>query len=120
MCPQQQQVQVAHYTRVYATMNGFLAPPGAYPYTNELDLTKSSELFPSNDEVDELLAIQVLAPSASEIPTGTLESPPSPLTNNYDTFEAKGSLPYEDIYPPFNDELGDYFDMLYISCDPNP
>jgi len=101
-------------------MNGFLVPPGAYPYPYEEDLMTPSDLFPSDDKVDDLIAIQALAPLASEIPIETLESPPSPPTNYYDIFEATWSLPYEEIYPPFNDELYDYFDMLYISSDPIP
>jgi len=120
MCPQQQQVEVTHYTCVRASMNGFLAPLGAYPYLDEEYLTKISNRFPSDDEVEKLLAIQTLATSASEIPTTTIEKSPSPPTNDYDIFEATCSLPYEHIHPPFNDDLSNYFDMLYISSDPNP
>jgi len=39
-------------------MNGFLAPPGAYLYPDEEDLMTPSDLFPSDDEVDELITIQ--------------------------------------------------------------
>jgi len=81
-----------------------------------------SDLFPSDDEVDELITIQEFSPLASEIltTTPTMENYPSPPTNDYVIFEATRNIPYKDIYPPYNDDLGDYFDMLYISYDPNP
>lgn len=44
--------------------------------------------------------------------------PPSPITD-YMIFKATNSVIYEDIYPPLNDDLSNYFDMLYISSEPN-
>lgn len=77
-------------------------------------------LFPSDNEIDELLKQQALAPPVSEQITDPVWIPlPSPITD-YMIFEATNNLIYEDIYFPFNDDLGDYFDMLYISSGPSP
>jgi len=55
MCPQQQRVKVAYYARVWAAIEGFLAPEGASPYPNEEDLVAPPDLFPSDDEINEIL-----------------------------------------------------------------
>ena len=78
------------------------------------------DLFPSDNEIDDLLNQIALAPTISDTVPDPLEiPPPSPITDEM-IFEATNHLYYEDIYPPFNDDLDDYFDMLYISFDPSP
>jgi len=78
------------------------------------------ELFPSSDEIGELLKQTTFVPPVNDTNPEPLESlPPSAIMDEV-IFEATNCLYYEDIYPPFNDELGYYFDILCISFDPSP
>jgi len=56
-----------------------------------------SDLFPFDEEIDELLVQQALAHPASERSTSTTESLPSSPINEYVIFKARDSLPYEDM-----------------------
>ena len=78
------------------------------------------DLFPSDDEIDKLLNQIAFAPPVSDTIPNPLESPPPSAIMDEMIFEATNHLYYEDIYPPFNDDHGDYFDMLDISSDPSP
>ena len=65
------------------------------------------DLFPLDDEIDKLLNQITLVPLVSDTVPDSLEiPPPSPITDEM-IFEATNHLYYEDIYPPFNDDLGD-------------
>jgi len=79
-----------------------------------------SDLFPSDDEIEKLLKQTTFAPQVSDTVPDPLESPPPSPIRDYMIFKATQNVIYEEIYSPFNDDLGDYFDMLYISSNPNP
>lgn len=91
------------------------------PYLDEEDLMAPSEIIlPSDDEIDKLLAQHAFALPSSEQSIGRTESLPSSPNNDYVIFKATSRLPYEDIYPPFNYDLDDYSNMLYVTSNPNP
>lgn len=94
-----------------ATQHRFYVPNGVFLYLEEVDYEPPNGIFPSDDELDALFAISFISLVDT---TNIEEKPPNPLEEGV-IYTNNDIVPYEHVYPPYNDNQGNYPDIHYVS-----